>query len=624
MADDDWSDVGSPVGSSSDSDWSDVGTRVSQPLANPTEAAAGTTAATPETSTDHPSKSEILSKWWEEQSVGLSPLGIAKGAYELVRTLPQTIEQSLPPSSKQGFIPTDPERDQARIGAQTQLAAIGVSPAPGPVGKIGVPIGPELPQAMTPQAEIGAASTRMGELGTPVAVPNIAARGEMAQRVAGALKEIPIAGRPLVKAAENYSTQIGQAATGTAEKYGSGNVLSAGDAAKTAMTDWITGQSKDIAGRLYDQTDALMNPVVRRSLDNTTQTVADIMARRANARIGGTSKAVDTVNDAITSQNGMNYQGTKDLRSYLGELMNQSILPEGMDRGELKQLYGSMTKDLRNVAGGAGGQEGLAAWDKANRIYDQISDRREALAKIIGKDASAAPERVLDRLVGYASTKSNADINRLQAARKAIGPQAWDEVSSAVVNRMGRDRDGNFSPDRFLTAYGNVSQQGKQLLFNSTGKPELSQALDDIATLSRPSAKIARLGNPSGTGRVDAMLGLAAGLATEPHKAIATLLGGNILARAWSSPITAQATSRWMQAYQRAKTADTAPNIVALRTAGVDLARKLNRTGVVPKVTHPLTMSGQNEEPPMKKGGRVWKTRHDRVKDILDRHGATL
>lgn len=78
---------------------------------------------------------ERLAKVWESPTPGMfNVIGMAKGAYEAVRTLPQTIAASLPQSSQQGFVPTNPNKDQQRIAAQTQLAgmALGRTPASKP------------------------------------------------------------------------------------------------------------------------------------------------------------------------------------------------------------------------------------------------------------------------------------------------------------------------------------------------------------------------------------------------------------------------------------------------------------------------------------------------------------
>ena len=73
---------------------------------------------------------------------------------------------------------------------------------------------------------------------------------------------------------------------------------------------------------------------------------------------------------------------------------------------------------------------------------------------------------------------------------------------SAVVSRLGRDPQGEFSFQRFLTAYGNLSPEGRRILFRSTGKDNLARSLDDIAFVTKElQEKLLKFYNPSGTGK---------------------------------------------------------------------------------------------------------------------------
>ena len=102
----------------------------------------------------------------------------------------------------------------------------------------------------------------------------------------------------------------------------------------------------------------------------------------------------------------------------------------------LKQIYGALSDDL-NTSVGASGPKAQALFDRANKYYGLISDRREALAKIVGTSGDTAPEKVFDRLTAMAGTGSRADINKLAQARKVMGADDWNEVASSVVSRLG-------------------------------------------------------------------------------------------------------------------------------------------------------------------------------------------
>lgn len=438
------------------------------------------------------------------------------------------------------------------------------------------------PPVLTPRDEIAAASERL-----KVPVPLAGATDSLiAQRIGAAAKEIPIVGDPLVKASRRSIEGLGDAAEGVSAQYGSGNVLTAGDAAKTAISDWITGKSKHVLDNLYTKVDGLVDQTATRGLHETQGKVSDILARRIASGENSLGKAVDIVSDAITRPGGLTYQGTKDLRTRIGSYLDGSILPEaGTSMPELRQLYGSLTKDLRGAVLDHGGADALTAFDKANRVAELVAGRREALAKIIGKDASMAPEGVLDRLAQMASTKSSADITRLSQARKAIGPAAWDEVASAVISRIGRAPNGEFSPDRFVTAFGKLSDGGKQAIFGSTGRGDLVQSLDDIATISKRAQQIARFGNPSGTGRTASLLTGAGAAWAAPVTTLATIFSGNIMARALARPITARATAAWSRAYQRAQQQASAPSRRAFDVASANLAKTFGQLGLDPAQT---------------------------------------
>ena len=93
-----------------------------------------------------------------------------------------------------------------------------------------------------------------------------------------------------------------------------------------------------------------------------------------------------------------------------------------------------------------------------------------------------------------AGTGPRADINKLAQARKVMGADDWNEVASSVVSRLGRDVEGNFSPQRFLTDYGNMSDAGRNLLFKSTNNP-LKTHLDDIAEVSSRFKRLQQFAN---------------------------------------------------------------------------------------------------------------------------------
>lgn len=582
---DDWQDVDDWTTPEATAPERSLGSRLASPITDiPKEAYDATAEALSGVNTYLNPFSEAYQKGAEaekDQWIGTGPgsiIGTGKGLLSAVSVPFAPIQGALrsvvghPYSAVTGM-----PYEQAKEAVDTAVAGM----APRGVSPVGART-PRLPPrpAPTSRDEVALAAER---LDVPVPVAG-ATDSLLAQRTGAAVKEIPFVGDPLVKASKRSIERLGEKAEDIAGQYGSGNVLTAGDAAKTAMADWITGKSATVLENLYqNKVDPLINQRATRPLHETQSTVADLLARRMASGENSTGKAVDIVGDAITRPGGLTYQGTKDLRTRIGSYLDGSILPEpGTSMPELKQLYTSLTKDLRGAVLDFGGPPALKAFDKANSVAEMVARRREALAKIVGKDAGMAPEGVLDRLAQMASTKSSANVERLILARKAIGQQGWDEVASAIISRIGRDPSGNFSPDRFATAFGKMSDEGKRVMFSSTGRSDLLQSLNDIATISQRAQQIARFGNPSGTGRVTSLVAGAGALWAEPLTTIATAIGGNALARALARPVTAKALARWSRAYSNAMLRATPPNRTALGAATANLARALGEIGLDP------------------------------------------
>jgi hypothetical protein len=437
---------------------------------------------------------------------------------------------------------------------------------------VGAALGPVI-HALTPRGGSAAASPgrfvveASERLGVPV--PRAVATDSMAvQRAAAGARNVPFAGDPLVKAAEGTIAGLGQKADEVATAMGGADRLGAGSTASGGIRDWITGKSAAVVSKAYDDVEKAVNPNVRTDLASTRNVMADILARRQNAQMAGDSRAVAEVAGAVQSPNGLNFQGIKDLRTSIGERLKSGILPDGMDGGELKRIYGALSDDLRQAAEQAGGPRGKQLFERANALNAAVAKRREELAKIVGAKGDASPEQVFDRLVAFASEKGGANANLLAKARNAIA-QDWDEVAGGVVSRLGRDADGNFTPDRFVTAWGKLSPQGKSVLFGSSGH---RAALEDIATISSRFKELNKFANPSGTAQSATFAATGAGMIASPVTTIASVVGGNILSRILAQPATSSSMARWSRVYQAAVTKPSAATAATLQVATRNLA----------------------------------------------------
>lgn len=508
---------------------------------------------------------------------------------------PKTNQLVKTDSNKQVIL-IDPADNKMKVYGRSELTDEGVLSSLGrlvqtglasgaPTGRaaaIAAPVA-EAVQELKPGQQVVAAADRLSASGAPVQVPRAVASDSMpVQQMAAATSNVPVAGTPLVKAAEKTINQLGTKADEVAQGYGGGaSVANTGETAKSSIKDWITGESASNASKLYNKVDELVNPSVTTPLEATRGVVADIAAKRSSAALPS-GKATDAVLDAVQRADGLTYEGVKTLRSNVGEMLKGGILPEGMSGSELQKIYGALSKDLEASVQASGGAAASEAFNRANKYYSLVSDRRASLAKIIGADGNAPAETVFGRLEAMAGSTARADVSKLAQARKAMGSEDWNELASTIVSRLGRDVEGNFSPQRFITAYGKLSDAGKTLLLRSGGKAGLASHLDDIAKVSSRFKELQKFANPSGTARAGFGGLIGAGAFAEPLTTLTTVLGGRAVAMALARPAAAASIAKWARANETLVRAPSPARLSALNTASRNLIGTLGVNNLTP------------------------------------------
>ena len=380
-------------------------------------------------------------------------------------------------------------------------------------------------------------------------IPRFVASPEITmQSAANILRNFPIAGEPIEKASRQTIAQMGKAV----DNLGGVNPEQAGQIFGDGIKKWVSETSNNILNKAYTAAGSKMDPAIRTPLNDTLTTVSDIMARRVNASIPGQSGAANYVIDAIQKPGGLNYNGIKDLRTYVGQQMNGGILPENVSGAELKQIYSALTNDLNAAAKNAGGPEGLKMHQNANTLAKAVNDKREALISLIGGNAAnASSENVFGNIAALAGNKTgSADVNLLNQVRRVMSPDEWKRATSGVISHMGRDADGNFSPARFLgpNGFNSLSDAGKDLLFGASDTP-MRNSLETIADVSRQFGNLQKYANTSGTGHAVIGAETAKQALANPLDVLASMVGGRKVAEMISNPTTSGATGEWVKAY---------------------------------------------------------------------------
>jgi hypothetical protein len=340
----------------------------------------------------------------------------------------------------------------------------------------------------------------------------------------------------------------------------------AGQSIRQGLEDYIGPTSEAKVSDLYNKVESKIDPTVTTPLSHTADEVSKIAARRAEARLPGNGRAVDHVIDAVQDPRGLTYNGIKTLRTSVREMLKDpGRLPSEISPAELKSIYKGLSFDLREAVNRSGGPEAQAAFQRANRYSGLVAERRKALDSLLGRNKSN--ETIAATIQRLAGTGANANIKLLRAARRSVSGDEWNDIVSSTISKLGIGPKGEeFSPARFLTDYGKLSPQAKDVLFSSTGLTSsnalgkmqtLRQSLDDIATLSKRIEKLQKFGNPSGSAQHIGVFAevtaigkaIMSGGFAEPLSVLGGLLGGRGLAMYLSRPVTAKLIADWSRRY---------------------------------------------------------------------------
>lgn len=270
-------------------------------------------------------------------------------------------------------------------------------------------------------------------------------------------------------------------------------------------------------------TGAQISPKIQQMADNLAQDVAAAQ----QAGVGG-----------------IPYEAVKRIRSQIGEELSDFSLSTDRPTAQLKRLYGSLSQDLE-AAAQAQGPSAVAAVRRANNYFKASADRLETLERVV--DKNGGPEKVFQ--AAMSGTKDGA--TTLRAVMRSLPEDSQKSVSAAVIKRMGLANPGAqnaagdaFSPNTFLTNWGNLSPEARRTLFGRYGA-SFSEDMDKIARVAeriKEGSEVFR--NPSGTANRGAAIAYPATigglLITGQVGPAAVAAGGgasaNVLARAMTNP----------------------------------------------------------------------------------------
>lgn len=277
----------------------------------------------------------------------------------------------------------------------------------------------------------------------------------------------------------------------------------AGQTIQKGIDDFL-GRFRVRARALYGRLGSFIPADSRVSVGNTLGTLDNVTApipgaenvsgELLNTRLGRIAEGfrVDAADGTVP------FSALQGLRTRVGEMLGSKELIDDIPRGQLKQVYAAMTRDMA-VAARAAGPGAVRALNNANRFYGaNITKVDDFLRPLANKNLPEDAFRL--------ATRGRDGATQIKAVRSSLTKQQWNVVASAVLKRLGRARSSaqddlgeTFSTETFLTNWNTLDKTAKDALFKGVG-PSLRKDLDKIARVAskiRESGTV--LANPSGS-----------------------------------------------------------------------------------------------------------------------------
>lgn len=484
--------------------------------------------------------------------------------------------------SNKHVILRDPADNKLKVYGRTADTDEGALSAAGRLLGTGMATGTVAPMSKAVPAALSAAE-RIGvdlPVGIATESPIAGFAAQVAARAPG--------GGPMLKALDESKEALRGSAFRAAEMSGgTRDAAVAGDNYASAIENSFKPTVKSGVSAAYDNLSALMNPDVKTPLSQTKNSVDIIKSRRGESALQGAGKAASTVEEALSREGGLTFEGIKGLRTHVGEMLDGGILPEGMSQTELRSIYAGLSDDLKSAAQNAGGSRAVLALERANELNKQVSDWKDGIRKVLGPSTRSG-EGISNAIIRMASSSVSGDIETLAKARSAVPKEVWQDIASTAIGRLGVSRNGEWTPAAFATDFRKLSDRGRALLFRSVGSGDVLPFLDDIAKVSQQFVDRGKLANTSGTAGHNALYAaggaIVAGVTTgrwePPLIAIGGIVGANGMSRLLARPATAASVARWSRVYSAFAKSPTPASQARLELASRNLSNTAAANGV--------------------------------------------
>lgn len=368
--------------------------------------------------------------------------------------------------------------------------------------------------------------------GIDVTLPT-ASQSRVVKSGAGIARETPVASGIMQRGIERETRQVaGRADELAGDLSNVTNRETAGASARRGLEDFRESAGKDFDLRGVDDPalgQFIAQPSRRSSFSKKAAALYERVNRRVTPGASMTPQAtVDELNairgrfdnpqlqeqfeNSFFGQLSRNLQGPqswrdlRQLRSEVRQLKARELTDaeRTVSNADIKRLESALTRDIKRLTAQAGGPEAVRALERADQFYRAGQARLDATKKLLRVDRD---EALFDKIINMAGEGGQADIKRLNQARRSMGEDAWKDVGAVAIRRLGRPTPSAadaatetatgelFSPGSFFTRYSQLSDKGRAVLFG-----KIAPHLDDLAEIASSQKQTARFSVPTGGG----------------------------------------------------------------------------------------------------------------------------
>jgi len=321
-----------------------------------------------------------------------------------------------------------------------------------------------------------------------------------------------------------------------------------GDAAKQGLKNYVDKGRALFSGKkgkngeiikegLFDKFDKkFIKPDEKTSLNSTIAKINDILSRAKtpealDAYLGNTEKSIiANIQKAAGESAELPYNDLKLFRTSIGKKLEDFQIGSS-DKAILRELYGSLTDDMRRKAMSQG-EVALQAFDRLNSNYAKFTTKLDdTINEVLNKGETTEI---------FNAVRSGLPLpERTATIMRALPQKNRDIVRGSLVRELGMNRtkagQGEFEVGKFVTAYNALEPKAQKALL--IGLPVDVQnnfrKVIDAATLSLETGLQS---NPSGTAKNTGLAALLTSMFFAPVTTTASLTGGAITAKMMTSP----------------------------------------------------------------------------------------